>query len=268
MQTYVLAVLPLLCLILTVKTVAQHKKEFIENHGYPGGGGVPGAILLPLQLQGLCVIGGMAYEDWEILKNSSYHYHALPMPVYDEETYCYDCGLEGESYCDDCPLPSDAKDYKHYVMAQWTRAARLVNGGDSPALAQFCSTAMPDTPLTRTEWIVELLGPDCNMASAISNNAVRDLTNTLPMSQRVPKTIPGIGVYCVDLGILGTYYVEYLQTGDQAMFKAPLKLPAINTDQAETTAINTVAEVKVEVPLTKSQRMKENQKKLSLHRRR
>ena len=46
MQIYYvyMAVFPLICLsLMMVKTVAQHKKEFIEKHGYPGGGGAPGA---------------------------------------------------------------------------------------------------------------------------------------------------------------------------------------------------------------------------------
>jgi hypothetical protein len=271
MQIYYvyMAVFPLICLsLMMVKTVAQHKKEFIEKHGYPGGGGVPGAILLPLQLQGQCVLGGMPYEDWERLKNSSdIDWHTLPQPVYDTETYCNSCGVEGKSYCNDCPLPPElASGYIHQVLAQWKRAARVVNNGESSdSILQHAFTAMPNPPLIPSDWVLAILNPYLS-TGFFTVGDVQELLSALPMSKYVPRDNPGIGFYSMDLGVFGTYYVEYVLTEHQATFKAPLRLPAINTDQAEVTAINTVAEVKV--PLTKKQQMKENQKLLSPHRRR
>jgi hypothetical protein len=271
MQIYYvyMAVFPLICLsLMMVKTVAQHKKEFIEKHGYPGGGGVPGAILLPLQLQGQCVIGGMPYEDWERLKNSSdIDWHTLPQPVYDTETYCNSCGVEGKSYCNDCPLPPElASGYIHQVLAQWKRAARVVNNGESSdSILQHAFTAMPNPPLIPSDWVLAILNPYLT-TGLFTVGDVQELLNELPMSQNVPRDHPGIGFYSMNMGKFGTYYVEYVLAEHQATFKAPLRLPAINTDQAEVTAINTVAEVKV--PLTKKQQMKENQKLLSPHRRR
>ena len=271
----------------TKKTTAQLEKEFISKHGRPYGGGVPGSILLPPELQELCVQGGIPAEDWVVLMNDQTRYwYNLPQPVYYNQQHCKNCGVELDTICLECPRDTILS--SEDVEAAWHRAGDALG---NPAIGHHFNSAPNDNA---DEWFPSLGITDyrqlkvfmqvapiwsrrkedlANRLSTIPGTELKELAITKRVKNKRGKSVTKTAYICV----------LFVSTGASGYGNTPW--PVItNTDEAEESVISQESkllglindinkEINPDLPaptnnLSKKATMKANRKRLEPHRRR
>jgi hypothetical protein len=270
----------------TKKTTAQLEKEFIAKHGRPYGGGVSGSVLLPPEIQELCVQGGMPAEDWVALMNDPNDvWYALPQPVYYNQHHCKTCGVEIDNICLECPR--DAILSSEDVEAAWHRAGKAL--GD-PAIGHHFNSKPADNA---EEWFPTLgitdredlelfmhiapvwsrINPNfLNKLSAIPRTELKEVYITKRVKNKRGKSVTKTA----------TIYVLFVSNG--ASETENPYAAVTNTDEAEESVIsqetrllglindiNKEINPSVDAPtkkLSKKATMKANRQRLEPHRRR